>query len=85
MHPEYDGNDDDDEKTDTKVPSPESEIESPSKDVPAAGEISAPAEVLLTEAYMQKAVFFLLIMAVVLYVVRRRRTAYQKVDEKSMA
>ncbi|KAJ9602408.1 Peptidyl-prolyl cis-trans isomerase B [Cladophialophora chaetospira] len=85
LHPEYAGDDDDDEKIDAKVPVPESEIESPAKEVPAAGEISTPAEVLLTEAYMQKAVFFLLIMGVVLYLVRRRRTAYQKVDEKSMA
>jgi len=87
LHPEYVGDDDDDEKIDTKVPLPESEseIESPAKEVPAAGEVSAPAEVLLTEAYMQKAVFFLLIMAVVLYLVRRRRSAYHKVDEKSMA
>ena len=55
------------------------------KEVPAAGEISAPAELLITEAYMQKAIFFLLIMVVVLYLVRRRRSAYQKVDGKSMA
>ena len=84
LHPEYAG-DDDDDTTDKKVPSPEGEIETPAKEVPAAGEIAAPAEVLLTEAYMQKAVFFLLIMVVVLYLVRRRRSAYQKVDEKSMA
>lgn len=85
MHPEYAGDDDDDEKIDTEVPPPDSELETPAKEVPAAGEIAAPAEVLLTEAYMQKAVFFLLIMVVVLYLVRRRRSAYQKVDEKSMA
>jgi len=84
LHPEYVGDDDDDEKIDTKVPLPEGEIESPAKEVPAAGEVSALAEALITEAYMQKVVFFLLIMAVVLYLVRRR-TAYQKVDEKSMA
>jgi hypothetical protein len=83
-HPEY-VDDDDDEMTDTKVPSPENEIETPAKEVPAAEEVSAPAEALITQAYLQKAVFFLLIMAVVLYLVRRRRGAYQKVDEKSMA
>jgi len=85
LHPEYVDDDDDDANVDTKVPVPENEIGTPAKEVPAAGEVSAPAEVLLTQAYMQKAVFFLLIMVVVLYVVRRRRAAYQKLDEKSMA
>jgi len=86
LHPEYlDDDSDDDEKVDTKIPSPESEIATPAKDVPAAGEVAAPAEVLMTQEYMEKAVFFLLIMAVVLYLVRRRRASYQKLDEKSMA
>jgi hypothetical protein len=81
-HPEYK---DDDDDGDNKIPAPESEIETPGKDVPAAGEISAPAEALITQAYTKKAIFFLLIMLVVVYIVRRRRTAYQKLDEKSMA
>ena len=85
-HPEYVDDDDHDENVDIKVPEGESEIGTPAKDVPAAGEISAPAELLLTQAYMQKAFFFLLLMLVVLYVVRRRRrSACQKMDEKSMA
>ncbi|OCT46478.1 hypothetical protein CLCR_02179 [Cladophialophora carrionii] len=85
LHPESVDDDDNDEKIDTEAPSLENEVETPAKDVPAAGEVSAPAEALITQAYMQKAVFFLLIMAVVFYLVRRRRAAYQKVDEKSMA
>jgi len=84
-HPEYVDDDDVGDKVDTKLPPPENEIEAPAKEIPAAGEVSAPAEALITQEYMQKAVFFLLIMAVVMYIVRRRRSAYQKVDEKSMA
>jgi len=84
-HPEFVGMEEDDDLPAAKVPLPESEIEAPAKEIAAAGEVSAPAEALLTQAYMQKAVFFLLIMVVVLYIVRRRRAAYQKVDEKSMA
>ena len=78
--------DDDDADGKTgKVPLPGNEVDSPAKDIPAAGEVSAPAEALITQEYLQKAVFFLLIMAVVLFVVKRRRSANQKVDEKSMA
>ena len=77
--------DDDVAKNELDAPVPENEIEAPAKEVPAAGEVSAPAEALITQAYMQKAVFFLLIMVVVLYIVRRRRSAYQKLDQKSMA
>jgi len=66
------------------VKEPETELQSPPKDIPAAADTSSPAEAMATQAYVQKAIYFLLIIAVVLYVVRRRRT-YDKLDEKSMA
>lgn len=78
-HPEY---------VDEEAPpvqAPETELSLPAKDVPAAADTSAPAEAMITQAYMEKALFFLVILAVVLYLVRRRRAAYEKVDEKSMA
>jgi len=81
-HPEYLDNDD---KVESKVPLPESEIEAPAKDIPAAGEVSVPAEAMLTQDYMQKAGLFVVVLAVIFYVVRRRRASYQKLDEKSMA
>ncbi len=64
---------------------PDTELSSPSKDVPAAADTSSPAEAMITQAYMQKALLFLVLLAVIFYVVRRRRAAYDKVDEKSMA
>lgn len=73
-----------DEPGETKEPA--NETKTPAKDVPAAGKVSVPAaEALITQGYMQKAVFFLLLLGVVLYLVKRRRAAYEKVDEKSMA
>jgi hypothetical protein len=87
LHPEYleDDSDEEETKLDTTIPASDSEIDAPAKDVPAAADISAPAEAMITQEYMAKGVFFLLIMLAILYVVRRRRTAYQKLDEKSMA
>jgi len=82
-HPYYE---DEDEPEPGETKEPESEIEAPAKEVPAAGEMSAPAaEALITQEYMQRAVFFLLLLAVILYLVKRRRAAYEKLDEKSMA
>jgi hypothetical protein len=79
-------NDNDDEAPKaSKLPAPTSEIETPAKDVPAAGEVSAPAELFLTESYMQKGIFFMILMLIVVYFARRRRSAYQKLNEKTMA
>ena len=81
-HPEH--NDDDDIDLTAGKP----ELETPSKDVPAASDSTIPAEAMIAQAYVSKAVFFFLIVAAVLYVVRRRRTSAlsdDKVDEKSMA
>ena len=74
----------DDDEPETKAP--ETEIGgTPPKAEPAAADISVPAETMLTQEYMQKGVFFLLILGAVLYFVRRRRASYEKLDEKSVA
>ncbi|KIX93303.1 uncharacterized protein Z520_10946 [Fonsecaea multimorphosa CBS 102226] len=79
--------DDDDveDEPGTKLPAAEDQIEAPSKDISAIEESSSPVEGLVTQAYMQKGVFFLLIMLVVVVIVKRRRTPSQKLDDKSMA
>ncbi|KAK4941341.1 Peptidyl-prolyl cis-trans isomerase B [Elasticomyces elasticus] len=84
-HPYFEG-EEEEPVSPVKTPAkePETELQSPPKDIPAAADTSSPAEAMATQAYVQKAIFFLLIIAVVLYVVRRRRT-YDKLDEKSMA
>jgi len=40
---------------------------------------------MITQAYMQKGFFFVLLVAVALYLVKRHRSGYDKVDEKSIA
>jgi len=48
-------------------------------------DVNTPASALATEQYVTKGVLFMVIMAVVLFVARRRRSHYEKLDEKSMA
>jgi len=67
----------------TELPA-EGQEQEEAKEVPAAAETSAPAEVLITQSYIQKALLFMVILGVVLYILKRRRAGYQKVDEKSM-
>lgn len=62
-----------------------SELETPAKDVPAAADSTSAAEAILTQAYVQKAVGFLVILTIIFLVIRRRRSTYAKLDEKSMA
>ncbi|KIW96558.1 peptidyl-prolyl cis-trans isomerase B [Cladophialophora bantiana CBS 173.52] len=85
VHPEYGDDDDQEDDSGTKLPIADDETEAPPEGLPTIGEVSGPTEGLATQAYVQKAVLFLLIMAVVLYVVRRRRSQSQKLDDKSMA
>ncbi|KEF51913.1 uncharacterized protein A1O9_11902, partial [Exophiala aquamarina CBS 119918] len=78
-HPEYDGSDDIDLIEGTAEPEPP-------KDIPSAADITIPVMGMVTQEYVQKAVLFFLILAVVLYVVRRRTSSRDsKIDEKSMA
>ena len=58
---------------------PEEEIspegDTPLKDIPAAADVNAPVEALMSQDYVQKSVIFMVILAVVLFIVRRRRQA----------
>lgn len=78
---------DDDENDEMKVPSPEPESETAAtkEEAPVGGQVVLPVDALIAQGYMQKGLFFLVIMGLVIYIVRRRRAAYQKVDEKSVA
>ncbi|KAK5448035.1 Peptidyl-prolyl cis-trans isomerase B [Exophiala xenobiotica] len=74
----------------TEVPAvdkPETELDQPSKEVPAAADTFTSAEMMIAQPYVQKLVCFFLLVAVVLYFARRRRSALDAVksDEKSMA
>ena len=78
-HPEYTVDDSADPAKD------KSELETPAKEVPAAADSTSAAEAILTQSYVQKAVAFLVILTIIFLVVRRRRSTYTKLDEKSMA
>ncbi len=67
-HPEYVGNAED---MGPQEMSPEGNI--PLKDVPAAADVNAPAEAMLSQDYVQKSVIFMIILAAVIFIVRRRR------------
>jgi len=68
----------------TKIP--ETGLGNPSaEDVAAPADASAPTEAMITQSYMQKGFFFVLLVAVALYLVKRHRSGYGKVDEKSIA
>ncbi|KAK5194839.1 Peptidyl-prolyl cis-trans isomerase B [Exophiala xenobiotica] len=74
----------------TEVPAvnkPETELDQPSKEVPAAADTFTSAEMMIAQPYVQKLVCFFLLVAVALYFARRRRSALDAVksDEKSMA
>ncbi|EXJ96482.1 hypothetical protein A1O1_01608 [Capronia coronata CBS 617.96] len=67
------------------VNEPETEQLSPPKDVPAAADSTTPADAMIAQAYVQKLVLFLLVVGLVFFLSRRRRSACDKLDEKSMA
>jgi hypothetical protein len=49
------------------------EGDTPLQDTPAAADVNAPAEALISQDYVQKALFFMVILGVVAFIVRRRR------------
>lgn len=77
-HPGFEGELEDDEAVTVTIP------------VPSGDEhvdevkVATPAADNLTQEYTQKGVFFVVILAVVAWFIRRGRTSH-KVDEKSMA
>ncbi|KAJ4505908.1 Peptidyl-prolyl cis-trans isomerase B [Exophiala dermatitidis] len=81
-----DGNTYNDDEDDHGAKLPETELGSPAKDVPAAADATTPAETMITQAYLQKAVFFLVLLGVAFFLIRRRRLGsnYDKLDEKSV-
>lgn len=60
-------------------------VGSAAKGVPTTADASGRAETSITQAYMQKALFFIVLVAVALYLVKRSRSGYNKLDEKSLA
>jgi len=73
------------------VNKPETEPQQPAKEVPAAADTFASAELMIAQPYVQKVVCFFLLVAVLLYFARRRQSQGRsaldagKSDEKSMA
>jgi hypothetical protein len=81
-HPGHVGNDDEDAVA--KPPILEGDIKL--EDTPAAAEVNAPAEVLLSSDYLQKAALSMVIIAVIVLIIRRRRKSREsQLDEKSDA
>lgn len=64
---------------------PNTELDSLPEGISAATDAIAPAEAMITQAYVQRAFIFLAVIVVVVFLFRRRRSAYDKLDEKSMA
>jgi hypothetical protein len=71
-HPGYVGNDDED-----VVKPPVVEGDTKLEDTPAAAEVNAPAEDLLSSDYLQKAALSMVIITVIVYIIRRRRKSRQ--------
>jgi hypothetical protein len=77
-HPGYVGNDDED-----VVKPPGLEGDNKLEDTPAAAEVNAPAEVLLSSDYLQKAALSMVIITVIVLIIRRRRRSRQsQLNEK---
>jgi len=83
-----------DDPINTEVPAvnkPETELDQPAKEVPAAADTFSSAELMIAQPYVQKGVCFFLLVAVLLYFARRRQSQGRsaldagKSDEKSMA
>ena len=49
------------------------EGDTPLEDTPAAADVNAPAEAIISQDYVQKSVIFMFIIAVVIFFIRRRR------------